>query len=235
MSYKLDLAIQGTFGLVRNAAYFARYRTAKSRYDIVPGYRHRAEPSYCNATATKDDWQSEVYAYAAAAMDREGLCSVFDIGCGSAFKLVQFLGDRQTIGFDVSETVRFLRERYPDRRWEVSDFSAADHYPPPDLVVCSDVVEHVSDPDALMAFITALCPRRVVLSTPDRNLVYPPGSRFLLGPPQNPTHLREWTFAEFARYAARHLDILEHVITNRAQATQMVYGSPHRQASRSRP
>jgi len=190
-------------------------------YELPPGYRHRQEPKNFDDTGNEDHWQREVYEFAAALAAEKGLRTVYDIGCGSAFKLVHFLGSYDTVGFDVEPTVKILRERYPTRRWELADFSRA--LPSPDLVVCSDVVEHVADPDVLMRHIAGLNARHTVLSTPDRDLLYEEYDFHRLGPPHNPTHLREWNAKEFKPYVQRFFEVLDHRITNREQATQMIY------------
>lgn len=193
-----------------------------SQYGILPGYQHRSKPGYFDDTAHKDEWQKEVYVFAAEVMRTEGLRTVYDVGCGSGFKLVKYLGEYETTGFDVPDTVSFLRESYPDRRWRSVPFGDRT-VPPADLVVCSDVIEHVPDPDELIGFLEAVARRWIILSTPERTLMYPPGSRYHFGPPSNPTHLREWNIRELAEYVGRRFNILRHEITNHAQATQMIF------------
>lgn len=207
-------------------AYGLAHRSEESRYCILPGYRHRDQASYFDDTGNADQWQREVYAYAADVMRTERLTTVYDIGCGSAFKLVNYLGEFKTVGFDVGQTVQHLRRKYPARQWEVCDFSRSASYAAPDLVICADVIEHVPDPDELVAFIEGLQPKFVVLSTPDRNLVYHPLDRQIFGPPANQTHLREWNSREFKRYVSKTFHIVHHRISNREQATQMVFCSP---------
>jgi hypothetical protein len=99
--------------------------------------------------------------------------------------------DDTTIGVDVAETCALLQKRYPDRQWGISDFSAA-KTPKADLVIASDVIEHLADPDALLHFlhyIVRIAPCYVVISTPDRNLLR--SGTHNNGPPFNPAHLRE--------------------------------------------
>ena len=198
-----------------------------SRYGIFAGYIHRAEPAYFDDTGFADEWQREVYEFAAELMLREKLASVADVGCGSGYKLVHYLGQYDTIGYDVEQTVAFLLRTYPDRKWQSVPLSERG-LPSPDLVICSDVIEHVPDPDALLDFIIGLKSRFVILSTPDRDCLYRVGSRHHFGPPTNPTHLREWSFGELGAYVGAKLDILDHRITNRAQCTQMVFCKPRR-------
>jgi SAM-dependent methyltransferase len=201
----------------------------KSAYGIFPGYQHRAEPSYFDDTGFEDEWQQEVYTFAADLMARERLSTLADVGCGSGFKLMKYLGAYATTGYDVPETVDFLKAKYPSRDWQSVPFSTRG-LPSVDLVISSDVIEHVPDPDALLAFIAGLNSRFVILSTPDRDCLYRPGSRHHYGPPPNPTHLREWSFDEFGAYVGQTFDIIDHKITHRAQGTQMIFARPKRAA-----
>jgi hypothetical protein len=50
-----------------------------------------------------------------------------------------------------------------------------------------------------------------------RELMY--AERELPRPPDNPSHLREWTMAEFNRFAGRYLAIERHELSNRIQAS----------------
>jgi hypothetical protein len=131
--------------------------------------------------------------------------------------LIRELGEFDTIGVDVSPTYEWLKERYPDRSW-VRSFTAASSSLRGDLVICADVIEHVLDPDELIEFLKGIRPQFLILSTPDRDLMY--GGRHW-GPPTNETHIREWNFDEFHRYIGKHFNILNHVISNREQFTQM--------------
>jgi hypothetical protein len=120
------------------------------------------------------------------------------------------------IGLDVTETCVWLKKRYPHLTWMELDFKN----PPTlqaDLIIASDVIEHLLDPDDLMSYLEAIHPGYVVLSTPDRNLLRAGTHN---GPPRNPAHTREWSFAEFEAYIASRFRVLEHFISNGAQGTQ---------------
>jgi SAM-dependent methyltransferase len=195
---------------------------AESRYGIRGAYRHRTEYCYFDDTALADEYQKEVYLRAAAlARSLPAGATVYDVGCGSGYKLVHYLGDYDTVGFDVPETLDFLRRTYPDRRWMQAAFDERG-FAPADLVICSDVIEHVLDPDQLMGFLLSLSNRYLVLSTPDRGREYPRLSRLQLGPPHTVHHIREWSFKEFRRYIDGFVDVVEHVHPHPTHATQMI-------------
>lgn len=196
---------------------------ADSKYGIRGAYRHRTRYCYFDDTPYADEYQKEVYLRAAAIAGAIHARTVYDVGCGSGYKLVHYLGEYDTTGFDVPETLEFLRRTYPERKWEHAPFADRSHAPA-DLVICSDVIEHVLDPDELMNFLVALSSKWIVLSTPDRDREYPVLSRYRLGPPHTDHHIREWSFREFRRYVERFVDVHEHVHSNPAHSTQMIVG-----------
>jgi SAM-dependent methyltransferase len=193
----------------------------KSKYGLTTGYRNRKKAEYFDDTINKDEWQKEVYIEASKLMQSAKLRKVYDIGCGSGYKLVHFLQEYDTVGFDLEATLTYLRKTYADRAWQSVSFDDRT-IPPADLVVCADVIEHVEDPDALLDFLSHITGQYLVISTPERDLVYPQGHRCLRGPPANRSHIREWSFTEFGKYVASKFDIVQHRVTNVQQATQMV-------------
>jgi hypothetical protein len=60
------------------------------------------------------------------------------------------------------------------------------------------------------------------LSAPARELMYAERELPRFGPPDNPSHLREWTMAEFNRFARRYLAIERHELSNGIQGTQLL-------------
>jgi ubiquinone/menaquinone biosynthesis C-methylase UbiE len=215
---------------LRERAFALRFHLApllgrKSLHGIAPGYRHRSDIRYFDDTENADEWQREVYHTARQIMWENGLKTVCDVGCGSGYKLVHILGEFETTGIDLPETISRVRQRYPERHWLSGSF---DSLVPPDadLVICADVIEHVADPDALMRFLASSGARWIILSTPDRDLVYGGTGLCRFGPPGNLAHVREWTMQEFHAYTSRFFDVARHEITNQEQATQMIVGRP---------
>lgn len=182
-------------------------------YFIRSSYRHRDRENYWDDRPLKDEWQREVYLMAASVMAVMGYSRVYDVGCGSAYKLVNYLGHHDTMGWDVPQTVAWLRKTYPNRAWRESP--ERETVPPGDLVVCADVLEHVLDPDSLLAFIKSLGCRHAVISTPDRDLYEPGHPNPPNGPPHHLPHVREWNFAEFGDYMSSHFTVLDHRVTGK--------------------
>jgi 2-polyprenyl-3-methyl-5-hydroxy-6-metoxy-1,4-benzoquinol methylase len=182
-------------------------------YSIKQNYIHRLNNKYFNDTKNTDKWQREVYEFAKKIADENEFTKILDIGTGSAYKLLNNFSDRDTLGIDVEETVKWLRERYPDRNWS-SDFSSSIlGY---DLIIAADVIEHIVDPDSLLNLIENCNPKFAVLSTPDRDLLKSGHN----GPPKNQSHVREWSMPELRDYVGSRFEVIEHFISNKKQATQ---------------
>ncbi len=162
-------------------------------YRLPDGYQQRLIPDFWDDRNFQDQWQREVYLLAADVAEQRQLKTVLDIGCGSGFKLITYLGHLHTTGIDLPPTVQWLYEKYPDRRWEVAEYETPIHA---DLIICADVLEHLPNPDLMMRFIQECQPRYIVFSTPDRESRNEPP----LGPPSHKPHCHEWSQLEFVAY-----------------------------------
>lgn len=182
-------------------------------YGLPDGYKIREKPEHWNDTRMKDEWQREVYLMAAAIMASNAYRDVIDVGCGSAYKLIKYLGKYETMGIDVPETVTWLSEQYPTREWRSSMPDGKF-----DLVICADVIEHVLDPDALCQSLRSVAKKHIIISTPDRFRAGEPP----FGPSTNKSHVREWSFEEFGRYIRTQFEVLHQVRTNEVQSTYAV-------------
>jgi SAM-dependent methyltransferase len=165
----------------------------------------------------KAEYQLPVYEFVDKLMQEQKLTSVLDIGCGSGYKLMNVLGKYQTIGAELSPTLEFLQRTYPDRHWVKSDLLS--EFPDKvDVVMASDVIEHLEYPDNLILYMQNIGAKYIILSTPNT------GST--LGPPQNGCHIREWTMPQFKAYILTHFkeeQITQHLFGN----TQVICVKQH--------
>lgn len=192
------------------------------KYFIHNAYLHRQSVPHFDDTKTADEWQREVYELAQEWFYSQGCESVLDIGCGNGTKLLRHFSDVSMTGTEVEPTLSWLQKQYPQYSWVEAGKTQASY----DMVICSDVIEHVQDPDALLLEILRHKPRVVVLSTPARELI--PGAA--LGPPRNKHHVREWTSEEFMKYVSGlmcnqamvswPMNMAAHFISNEEQCTQ---------------
>jgi hypothetical protein len=193
-------------------------QSLRENYFIKPDYKSRTQYVHYDDLEEEDKWQLEVYLRAYGLMKKNNWNRVADIGCGSSFKLVKYLGDFETIGYELPQNVSELKRRHPDREWRTTDFQNAKEIVA-DLIICSDVIEHLVDPDILMNYLVQQEFQTLILSTPERDICRGVND---LGPPANLAHQREWNFDEFSRYVSEHFTIVEHAVVNQVQGTQMV-------------
>lgn len=187
------------------------------RYCIHEGYTPRLDNLVYDDRSMTDEFQREVYEYARAVYERDGLKGVCDFGCGSGYKLVNYFRDACTLGLELPPMVDFLREKYPGFDWRTvnlyADRVSGACY---QLCIIADVIEHLHDPDLLLRFIKRCSFRRIVLSTPERDELQ---HGTWDGPPKNLHHVREWNFAELHAYLDKSFTIREHFVLN---ATQII-------------
>lgn len=190
-------------GAVRAAGFWLRGQR-RDAYGIKALYLPRKQAALFDDTHNTDHFQDQVYQRAHEFATHQGLKRILDVGCGSAYKLLKYFGEDETLGLELPETLAFLQNKYPQRRWALADFA----HPPAqafDLGLAIDVIEHVADPHALLGFLQQLnCPY-FLLSTPERSRMGVwSGFR-----PRNRCHVREWSQDEFVEYAGRYFQVVE--------------------------
>ncbi|MBX2984569.1 MAG: class I SAM-dependent methyltransferase [Bacteroidia bacterium] len=191
------------------------------RYAIKRGYIHRKRIKTFNDNSLTDEYQNEVYIRARELYEGKQLKSLLDVGCGSAYKLIKFFPNEQKAGVELD--IGFLNAKYPELQWfdyqnpSWKSFKA-------EMLICADVIEHVQDPDVFMQTLSEHTQiKYFVFSTPERDLENSP---WTYGPPNNECHYREWSFGEFENFISNYFEIIEHIISNQEQRTQLVICRP---------
>jgi len=159
-------------------------------------------------------YQYYVYQLAAAliASRDPGKRKVADVGCGYPFKASAYLDPvaESLLLYDQETMNAVIGRDFPHLQFQAIDLeNPGDPITAVDVVVCSDVIEHLLDPDPCLKMLTRmLAPDGVlILSTPERDVLR--GENCLTS--HKPEHVREWTKAEFADYLkSRNLTILDH-------------------------
>jgi 2-polyprenyl-3-methyl-5-hydroxy-6-metoxy-1,4-benzoquinol methylase len=182
-------------------------------YFIKETYVSRLDNKYFDDTSNTDGWQKEVYEFAKTVAIENNFSKIMDIGTGSGYKLLKNFSEFDTLGIDLPQTVEWLRSTYPERKWS-DKFEPTLGY---DLIIASDVIEHIPEPDTLLNLIESCNPKLVVFSTPERDLLPP---EYRNGPPKNRAHVREWTMEEFKNYIGSRFKIHQHYISHIKHATQ---------------
>ncbi len=183
-----------------------------SSFGLPPNYVSRPAPIYFDDAPyveSKIIHQPEVYQAADYLLKGGQRTTIIDVGCGNGRKLRSVEAGRH-IGVDFGSNLSLCRKLFGEwGEWIEADFSSADCLAISELadektvVVCADVVEHLLNPEPLVALLAA-CYRQgaiVLTSTPDRIRVRGVHHR---GSPPNPSHIREWALAEYAEFLAGH-------------------------------
>jgi len=145
----------------------------------------------------------------------EPTSQVLDCACGTGYGSV-LLGQRSedVVAVDLSkEAIQFCRARYAASgvRFEMGNAEElkfeSDSF---DLYVCFETIEHVPNPEKLLAeAVRVLKPGgRLLVSTPNRVFSgLGPGEK-----PSNPFHLQEWSLKEFHTMLSRHFGRVSHYV-----------------------
>jgi len=190
-----------------------------NNFKIAEGYISNLTPGHHNDIPYTDGGQLEVYLFALGLMKKNNYSTVIDVGCGSGFKLMTYFSEYKTIGYEVEPCLSMLREKYPKRIWIDSgeaerDFNYSD-IRAGDILICSDVIEHIIDPSKLLNYLKEFDTRYIVLSTPCREVLCNDAKLSSIyggsvnGPPINGAHVREWTMKEFIEFTSEHFNVLE--------------------------
>ncbi len=157
-------------------------------------------------------YQWPAYVYAKKIVVGKKIENVLDIGCGPARKLMHLLGDVSNVhGIDQASAIKYCVENYSNGNFYIDNFENPQLILSVEfgLIICSDVIEHIEDPDILLAYIKKFCGPNtlVIISTPDRKRAR--GENCLHCPQKE--HIREWSKEELIEYLAQSgFDIIEH-------------------------
>jgi len=157
-------------------------------------------------------YQWHVYAWARELIRSRNIRSAVDVGCGPAVKFEALVVPevQRAIGIDQPHIIDYCRKTYSPERYFADDLEAPtlELEATAGLVICCDVIEHLMDPDILLAYLKRLAApdTLILISTPDRDAVRGPGALS----PANADHVREWTAPEFRAYLdGAGFDVLE--------------------------
>ena len=186
-------------------------------YCIKDGYQHNNNPvPYLDSLEDSVTYQLDVYTFAASIIKKNHAHSIVDIGCGLGSKLEQYIQSpgNQIFGVDCEASIQHCRKAYDFGEWIIDDIENPRYNParPVDAIICSDVVEHLVNPDLLFDYFLRWSHKdtQIIISTPERDLRRGPDD---MGPPQNTAHVREWNSEEFSRYlTSQGLNVREHKI-----------------------
>lgn len=180
------------------------------KYCIRDGYKARTEYCALDKSKSKDELQDEVYHKAKEIQLTHNYKSILDIGTGSGYKLLKYFKDDMICGTEVPPNLDWLRKTYPEYTW-IDGMAAMEIQTPYNIIICADVIEHVLHPELLIEYILKIDFNYLVISTPDRDKVQMKQRGYLHdGPPNKPSHIREWSKNEFNMYMKQNFKVIEH-------------------------
>jgi len=151
--------------------------------------------------------------------DRAAPESVLDVGCGEGVLTSEWaerLGAGRVVGVDLDDPV--LRAEWDTRRRANLEFAAARAESLPfgagefDLVAGIEVLEHVPDPDAVLAEMSRVARRRLLVSVPREpiwRLLNLARGAYLSRLGDTPGHVNHWSKVGFHSLLTRHGRVLE--------------------------
>lgn len=177
---------------------------SRDEYCIKKPYKARIDNLNFDDTGNKDEYQDGIYLAAKNLAIEHNFKKILDIGCGSGYKLLKYFSNCETLGLEIEPTLSYLKNQYPDRNWELSDFNSSleNKF---DLILAVDIIEHLLYPNELLEFILRTECSYVIISTPARDKL---GKLSNIGPPRNKSHVREWSQKEFVEYISKYFNVI---------------------------
>lgn len=173
---------------------------------------------YVDSVERASTYQYSVYMYTKDLIIEHGLLNILDIGCGTGVKLAEIIYPvcQDITGIDAKHCIDMCKKQHPFGQWLTDDIEnpSLNLGKKFDLIISSDVIEHLINPDLLLAYIKRCANENtwIVISTPERDLVR--GKRHF-GPAPNKAHVREWNKAEFYHYIdTSGFEILDHFLAD---------------------
>lgn len=146
--------------------------------------------------------------------------SIHEVGCGEGYWVMRWHEDGLPArGCDFSCSVIELAKRNAiDRSVPASLFEQRSIYDlepsrdSADLVVCCEVLEHLTDPEAALAKLQTVVQRHLIVSVPREPiwcaLNFARG-KYLRHWGNTPGHLQHWSTGEFQKLIAQYFDIIQ--------------------------
>lgn len=185
-------------------------------YGIKQGYVENPGPVYFldDVTTTRDIvFQPDVYTFAewVAARPDDADPTVLDVGCGWGDKLAA-MHERHPywhfLGMDYGDNIRHCEQNYDWGMWIDIDLETIESTPPADVVICSDVIEHLVNPVPLVQALKATNAEAIIISTPERDVQY---GYDHTGPSKNLCHVREWNAQELKGFLESEGLVIDHI------------------------
>lgn len=167
-------------------------------------------------------YQYHVYKKAIQVISSIRNCSFVDIGCGYPKKIELLIAPiiSNITLIDQPSMASVINRDFP--QWKFIPLNleqcTSTHYGSFDCIVCSDVIEHLINPDPVLKLIRNIIKPNgiIIISTPERDILR--GVNCLKSPHKE--HVREWNTTEFIKYLTHSgLEIIDHKLLPQAKLT----------------
>lgn len=138
--------------------------------------------------------------------------SVLDVGCGEGITLDRFKKEgigKELVGIDYSnDALKIGKKIYPGLNLKKGDiYKIQEKDNSYDLVMATEVLEHLKDPEKALGELIRVSKKYVLLSVPNEPFFI--GANFLRGKylksfGNHPEHINHWTFIGFERFLKKN-------------------------------
>jgi len=142
--------------------------------------------------------------------------TIHEVGCGEGQIISKILNDKYSIlGSDISEQCLALAEKELSSKINVSLINADIYKLNPinhsaDLVICCEVLEHLSNPEEAMKILSSITKKYLILSVPREpiwrilNLMR---FKYFNSLGNTPGHLQNWSKKKFIQFVSSYMNI----------------------------
>jgi ubiquinone/menaquinone biosynthesis C-methylase UbiE len=134
--------------------------------------------------------------------------TILDVGCGEGFTLVNLGRNRigkNFEGIDNSKVaIRVGKKLYPSLNLKEGDIYNLPHKDKSfDLVICTEVLEHLENPKAALAELKRVAKKNILLSVPNEPFFILANflrGKYLMTLGNNPEHINHWSAGGFRKF-----------------------------------
>ena len=193
-----------------------RKKDAAAGFDLFTGEAHREKYQSGNWIAGKlvDNFMAGILDAVRAA----GNPQVHEVGCGEGHILGVLAADGfQVRGCDISETSLVVAARESTRRGfdiplaQKSIYDLDPQVDAADTVLCCEVLEHLTDPEAGLRRLVAITRKDLILSVPNEpvwHLLNMARGKYLTALGNTPGHYQHWSSRQFVRFIEQHAEVV---------------------------
>ena len=143
--------------------------------------------------------------------------TVFEFGCGEGLLLRELkargFSCTDLVGIDLrAQALADARSLHPEWRFDCVDlFQWTPKHPKFELVLASQVLEHIPNPEPILKRLIELTERHLVLTVPCEpwfQLLNLLRGRDLLRLGNHPEHVNRWSKAEFVKFVSQHVTVV---------------------------